>query len=156
MNNTFQCPGTPCRKWIGTSLKSQSSCLLVFSRARRKNKAGCELKGCWFHYNIPLLLIDNSCVASCETLTSGMKWLQLNWMYRILKRGRYGSERKITSLHLQGKSASCSSEYSVGTCSHVNVSTGILTFISQHYIMQIDSLRDESFVEATAEYSNRL
>lgn len=65
-------------------------------------------------------------------------------------------EKSHLCLHLQGKSASCSSEYSVGTCSRVNVSTGILTFISQHYIMQIDSLRDESFVETTAEYSNRL
>lgn len=55
-------------------------------------------------------------------------------------------EKSHLYLHLQGKSASCSSVYSVGTCSCVNVSTRILIFISQHYIMRSDSRRDESFV----------
>lgn len=78
MHNTFQCPCIPHRKLIGTSLKSQSSCLLVFSRVRHENKPGCELIGYLFYHNIPLLLIDNSCVASCVTPTAGMKQLQVN------------------------------------------------------------------------------
>lgn len=156
MHNTFLCPGAPCRKWIGTSLKSQSSCLLVFLRVRHENKPGCELIGYSFYYNIPLLLIDNSCVASYATPTAGMKQLQVNWMYRILKRGRYYRERKITSLSAPTKRVifllSCLQYQCLFLC---NACTGIFTFNSLYYILHIGAFRDKLFVDPRAKCSNR-
>lgn len=157
MHNTFWCPGTPHRKWIRTSLKSQSSCLLVFSRVRRENKPGCELIGYSFHYNNPLLLIGNSCVASCVTPTAGMKQLQVNWTYRTLKRGRYGFERKITSLSAPTRGVSFLLTSLRCQCLFLcNASTGIFTFNSLYYIMHIDVPRDEVFVDPRAKYSNMI
>ena len=120
MHNTFRCPGTPRRKWIGTSSKSQSSCLLVFWRVRRENSPGCELIGYSFYYSILLLLIDNSCVKVVwQPLLewNGFKWIECTGSQKEAVMA--SREKSHPSRFLQVELVSCSALHGISGCSCV-------------------------------------
>lgn len=78
-------------------------------------------------------------------------------MYRTLKRGRYGFERKITFLSAPTRGVSFLLTSLRYQCLFLcNSSTGIFTFNSLYYIMHINVPRDEVFVDPRAKYSNMI